>query len=105
MQKIYYYLVFYGFGLISLLPFWVLYGISDVLYVFVRIFGYRKEVIEENLRYSFPEKSEDEIIDIRNKFYHHFSDLFVETIKLQTMSDRLIKKRIQFENIECLETH
>ncbi len=102
MQKIYYYLVFYGLGLISLLPFWVLYRVSDFLYILIRIIGYRKEVIMENLKYSFPEKSEDEIIDIRNKFYHHFSDLFIETFKFQTMSDKQYKKRIVYENSEYI---
>lgn len=95
--------MFYGLGLFSLLPFWVLYGISDFFYVIVRLIGYRKDVIEENLSYSFPEKSKEEIVEIRNKFYRHFSDLFVETIKLQTMSVRSINKRIEFVNIECLD--
>ncbi len=103
MQKVYYSLVFYSLGLISLLPFWVLYGISNFFYLIIRLIGYRKDVITENLRYSFPEKSEEELVDIRNKFYRHFSDLFVETIKLQTMSKRSIRKRILFENIECLD--
>ncbi len=104
MGKIYYYVVFYSLGLISLLPFWVLYRISDFLYLLIRMKGYRKEVIMENLRYSFPEKSENELIDIRNKFYRHFCDLFVETIKLQTISERVIRKRVQFENIEYLDS-
>jgi len=103
-QKVYYWLLFYGFGLVSLLPLWLLYGISDFFYIVVKLIGYRKEVVMENLRYSFPEKSEGELIDIRNKFYHHICDLFVETIKLQTMSQRSIEKRIQYENIEYLDS-
>ncbi len=51
MQKVCYYLVFYSLGLISLFPFWVLYRVSDFLYILIRIIGYRKEVIMENLKY------------------------------------------------------
>jgi len=103
MQKVKYYLLFYSLGVVSLLPFWLLYGISDIFYVVVRLVGYRKDVINENLKYSFPEKSDEERASIRNKFYHHFCDLFVETIKFQTMSERHYKKRIVYENIEYLD--
>ena len=71
MQKIYYWLLFYSLGLVSLLPFWVWYGISDFFYIVVKLIGYRKDVIMENLKYSFPEKSEGELIAIRNRFYNH----------------------------------
>ena len=38
----------YGF---SLLPHWILYGISDFAFILVyRIFGYRKKVVYENLK-------------------------------------------------------
>lgn len=65
--------------------------------------GYRKHVIEENLRYSFPDKNETEIKAIRNKFYKHFCDLFFETIKIQNMSESEIRKRVIFRNIEYID--
>ena len=100
MENLKFYLLYYSMGALSLLPWRVLYFLSDILYVVIRLAGYRNDVILENLRYSFPEKSEDEIKKIRNKFYMHFTDLFVEVVKLQTMSKKTFVKRMTFENRE-----
>ncbi len=103
MESFRFYLVYYSLGALSILPWRVLYFLSDIFYVVIRIVGYRNAVILENLRYSFPEKSEKEIKKIRNRFYAHFADLFVEVIKLQTMSEKSFVKHIVFENTEYPE--
>ncbi len=51
-----------------------------------RVAGYRKEVVFQNLRNSFPEKSEKEIEQIARRFYSHLCDLFLETFKTLTIS-------------------
>ncbi|OOG74239.1 lysophospholipid acyltransferase family protein [Algoriphagus sp. A40] len=82
------------FRLVSYLPLPVLYFITDLVYIVVRfILGYRKKVIDENLLYAFPEKSQKERIEIRNRFYRNFADSIAETIKLLTISDAELKKR------------
>ena len=44
------------------LPFWILYGLADIAYVVIYyVVGYRKKVVKENLRNSFPEKTDKEI--------------------------------------------
>jgi Kdo2-lipid IVA lauroyltransferase/acyltransferase len=59
-----YYLLYGFFYLISLLPFFILYGIADVAFlIFYFVMGYRKKVVLENLRYAFPEKNEKEQLD------------------------------------------
>jgi Kdo2-lipid IVA lauroyltransferase/acyltransferase len=89
-----YYLLLILFYPISILPFWVLYGISDVMYVMVyKIFGYRKKVVMDNLRKSFPEKTQEELEIIARKFYRNLCDSIVETIKLLTISNAEINKR------------
>ena len=56
---------------IARLPFWVLYGIADVLFVLIYyIVGYRKKVVIQNLNECFPEKSVKErkkILDEQNR--------------------------------------
>jgi len=80
---------------ISWLPFWFLYRLSDVLFVVLRfIVKYRFKVITENLNYAFPEKTEKEVSEIRNKFYHHLCDVFFESIKLYSVSDKEMNKRL-----------
>lgn len=82
---------------ISILPFWVLYRLSDVFFVLVYvIIGYRKKVVTENLKNSFPEKSEAEISAIRFNFYRHFCDVIFETLKVLTVSKKGFEKHCYF---------
>lgn len=87
----------------ALLPLRVLYVVSDFNYFIVYyLIKYRKKVVFENLRNAFPEKSEEEIILIAKKFYHHFCDLFIETIKIFNLSYKQSKKRMHFVNPELI---
>ncbi len=89
---------------ISLLPFPLLYLLSDgVCFLLFRVIGYRKGVVVTNLKNSFPEKSEAEIKAIANRFYHWFCDLTLETLKTLTLSPEQIRKRVTFEGTEILE--
>ncbi len=103
MATLRFYLILPLYWIFSLLPFRVLYLLSDGVYHLVRIIGYRKHVITQNLRYSFPQKSEAELIEIRNNFYRHFSDILLETLRLRYISKRQMQKHVSFENIEYLE--
>lgn len=91
---------------ISYLPFWILYGISDFFYVILRfVIRYRRKVIYENLTYAFPEKPEKEIQKIRNKFYRHFCDMFFETIKGYSVSEKTMNKRISYKKLDEFEKY
>lgn len=99
-----YYLVYGTFSLIAMLPFGVLYFISDILYGLVyKVVGYRKKVVRKNLRNSFPEKSKSELMHIEKEFYRHFCDYFVETIKTLRITDKEIRERMVFENIDVID--
>jgi KDO2-lipid IV(A) lauroyltransferase len=95
-----------GFGiliLISYLPLWILYRISDLFYlILISVFPYRKKVIETNLRNSFPELSRAEIRTLRNKFYRHFADLVIEGIKNLSISKSELAKRFTVKNPEII---
>lgn len=89
---------------IAIWPYRVLYFISDLIYpVLYHIIRYRRKVVHENLVNSFPEKSEKEIIGIERKFYRHFCDYVMETIKLMHVSDEQMRKRMRFTNSELIE--
>ena len=89
---------------ISLMPFPVLYLLSDVFcFILFGVIGYRKGVVITNLRNSFPEKSEAELKTIAKRFYHWFCDLTLETLKTLTISPDQIRKRVAFEGTEVLE--
>lgn len=85
----------------SRLPLGVLYVFSDfIFFLNYRVVGYRKSVILQNLKNSFPEKSEKEIEQITKKFYLNFSDYIVETLKSFTISDEELHSRVQQVNLE-----
>lgn len=102
-QKSLYYMVWGLLYVISLLPLSVLYVLSDGLYFLVyHVARYRKSLVRKNLRDSFPEKTEAELLVIEHKFYHFFCDYILETIKLTSMSMNEMSKRVKFNNIEYL---
>ncbi len=84
--------------LLGKLPFWVLYSLSSVISAFLYyVIGYRKKVIRENLRNSFPDKKEDEIRKITREFYTRFSDYAVETLKVLEMTPEQLNDRVEVE--------
>lgn len=104
MQFLVYILVYPLLWVISILPFKLLYIISDGLYILIyRIFGYRKNTVKENLQLVFPEKSKKEINAIIKKFYHHMCDMFLEMIKSMSISEESLKKRFIIINPEELK--
>ncbi|MDG1174230.1 MAG: lysophospholipid acyltransferase family protein [Flavobacteriales bacterium] len=101
-SKILYYLIIIP---LSVLPYFVLYGISNVMFLlFYYVVGYREKVIVKNIYSAFTDKSEKEKKKLVRKFYLHFTDLIVESIKNFTVSEKQIKKRVLFENIELIDS-
>ena len=104
IKKGFSYIGIYFLQLLSYLPMWLLYGLSSLLfYPLYYVFKYRKNVVRRNLINSFPEKSLSEIINIEKKFFRHFTDLIVETIKLYSISERELLRRFKMNNFDRIE--
>ena len=85
--------------LFSKLPLRILYWLSDFIFVILYfVVGYRKKVVFQNLKNSFPEKSDSELKIIRKKFYHNFCDYLVETLKSFTITSHELRVRVQYLN-------
>ena len=84
-------LFYYGLIIpISRLPFPLLYGLSDFMYYVIYYgVGYRKKIVVKNIKNSFPEKTNDEHTEIAKKFYRHFCDLTLESLKVFTISEQI----------------
>lgn len=97
--------LYYGIVVpLSRLPFAVLYFLSDILFFVVyRIIGYRRKVVLNNLKNSFPEKSEKEVKAIEKRFYKHLADLVVESLKTFTISAEESLKRLKVRNPEVTD--
>ncbi|TBN06649.1 lipid A biosynthesis acyltransferase [Hyunsoonleella flava] len=104
MHFLAYILVYPLLYVISILPFRMLYAVSDGLYILIyRVFGYRKKVVKSNLNLVFPEKSDAEIKRITKVFYHHLCDMILESIKSLTISENEMRKRFTFTNVELIQ--
>ncbi|MFM2135746.1 MAG: hypothetical protein RL021_1146 [Bacteroidota bacterium] len=101
MSAVLYYLFIFP---VSLLPFPLLYLLSDFLFLIVYYaVPYRKKLVLENLRRSFPEKAESELLAIRREFYRHFCDLVVESLKTFSASPQSIRSRVELVNLELID--
>jgi len=90
--------------LVSILPFRIMYLLSDLMYfIFYYFIGYRRKVVQSNLRNSFPEKSLKEIQVLTKRFYHHLCDISLESIKGFSMSPEEIIKRHHILNPELAD--
>ena len=98
------YYIFYAVNwVITLLPLRVLYVISDFTFLLLYYFpSYRRKVVAENLKNSFPEKSDAELKSIEKKFYRHLADMFVETVKILHLSEKENRKRLIIKNPDLL---
>lgn len=101
MQLITYLFLYPIVWLISILPFRLLYILSDIIYVIIYyIIGYRKKTVRENIALALPKLSEKERIRIEKKSFQHLCDMFLEMIKTMSLSDKEINKRFVFTNLD-----
>lgn len=104
MKKVTYSLLYSVVYILSLLPFRVLYVLADFFYLVVyRLLKYRRQVVWKNLTSSFPEKDEATLRRIERASYHWLCDYAVETIKLLSIRDEHLLRRIEFRGVEELE--
>ena len=90
--------------LLAGLPLGVLYVFSDIAFpILYYIIRYRRSLVRENLRCSFPEKDEKEIVRIEKAFYHNLCDVFIEAFKCLNISDEEMRRRVDILNCELPE--
>ena len=102
-MRLFYYVIYSLWFLLSLLPLRVHYMLSDLLYLIIyKLIHYRIGVVRKNIQESFPEKDEDELLAIERGFYHWFCDYLAESIKLLTMSRSQMRRRMVFKETEVV---
>jgi KDO2-lipid IV(A) lauroyltransferase len=104
-DKVKYVLIYVAIKALAIWPYWLLHAISSVLLypIVYYVAKYRRAVTRKNLVNAFPEKSEQEIIQMEKAFYRHFCDYLVETLKLMHISDKQMKRHLRFTNPEYIE--
>lgn len=90
--------------LFSYLPYPLLYALSDVLaWLLHTVIRYRRQVIYDNLRHSFPEQTEAWYRKTIKAFYRSFTDTWLEALKVLSMSEEDMKARVDIQNPELTE--
>lgn len=104
MGYIAYLFVYIFLWMLSILPFPILYLLSDIIcFILYRIIRYRVKTVRYNLILALPDLTDKERKHIEKKFYSHMCDMFLEMIKTLTISENEIKKRYRFTNIEVVK--
>jgi Kdo2-lipid IVA lauroyltransferase/acyltransferase len=80
-----------------------LYVVSDFFYWILRLSGYRKKVIINNLKNAFPEKTPAEIEAIAQFYYRYLCDLILETLKTLRMSEKEARRHCIFHKTTWLD--
>lgn len=92
--------------MLSLLPRWVLYGLTDLMYLLTyHVLGYRKRVIADNLQRCFPQKSAQEQEQIARTFSRHLCSMFAEWVWYSCRPERDLQARVRYEGLEILQQH
>lgn len=98
--KILFYLILYP---LSIIPLRILYAIFYLFYLLITyVFKYRKEVTIQNLKYSFPEKSEKEIFTLYKQYQRHLTHIAAEMLKMLSLSRKQLAKRYYCANPELV---
>jgi len=104
LKNIAYYLLFGLLYVVSLLPLWLLHGVSSLLsFLLYHVVRYRRDVVHSNIASAFPEMSQKEHASMERQFYVYFSDLVVEWVKSFSMTKRAFRRHMQFKGMELLE--
>jgi KDO2-lipid IV(A) lauroyltransferase len=106
MRALSFYLLHSLLWVITWLPLNVLYVLSDFLFLLIYyVSGYRKKIVRDNLRNSFPEWTETEVRRTARRYYRQLTDYFIEWIYRFHMGERELERRMIFKNPEILQKY
>ncbi len=105
-MRLSYYILLFFIKLFTIIPFGLLYLFSDIFYyLFYFVARYRRKIVRQNIKNSFPEKNDIERLKIEKAFYHHLCDILLEGIKGFTISKKSLLKRYIFLNPELMNNY
>ena len=102
LQRIWLEILWTGSRMFAVMPYWFKYYIAENLLfiLFYYCIRYRMKVVKNNLRNSFPEKSERELAVIRRQFYRTLSEVVVDTINMAHMPEEKIRAMVTIKGLE-----
>ena len=93
-------------GIVGIMPFFIVYAFSGLVrFVLYGIVKYRRDVVEDNIRRSFPGLNPKDLNILVRKVYKNLSDILIEGIKGFTIGNKNLLKRHRVINPEILDTY
>lgn len=91
--------------ILSLIPFWILYGLSSLVsFLLANIERIpTNKFVRRNMRRVFPEKTPSELHELNRLYYRAFGDFLIEFVKCPRFTNRQMMKRCVFKNLDLLE--
>lgn len=101
-QRLWLEILWGGMRLFAVLPYWFKYYFVEnfLFFLLCYVLRYRRRVVQENLRNSFPEKSERERWIIRRRFYRTLAEIFIDTVDLARRSTSRARETLSIEGFE-----
>lgn len=94
------------YRMLGRLPLPLLYGVATVLaFVLYRVVRYRRAVVDENLRFAFPDMTDAQRTALEKRFYQHICDLGVELLASRTMAREEFPHHVELVNPEVLQPY
>lgn len=91
-------------SILSRLPFSWLHSLSDfVTFVLFSVIGYRRKVVEGQLKKCFPEWNDAKIKHIAKESYRNLSDVLLESFKTASLPADKMAERYKIRNPEVVE--
>ncbi len=91
---------------LSKIPLVLLYTISRLLTLINPIIiKYRIQLINKNLKNSFPKLKKHEIRKLKNQFYIFLFDVMAEVIKARNLKEKDILNRVKIKNIDLIKNN
>lgn len=95
-----------GIFLFRCIPFWMLYRLSDILYLILyRVIRLRLTVLRQNIDFIFPDYPKVERKKIEKQAYKNFCDIILETIKGFSLSASEMSRRYKIINPELIDPY
>ena len=99
MTTIFYWFYRFSIWTIGLIPFPILYKISDALaFLLHHVIGYRRKVVEGQLRKCFPDWSEEKLKKVVKLSYLNLTDILLESFKTPSLSREEMMTRYYVNN-------
>lgn len=86
----------------AVMPYWFKYYIVEnfIFVMLCHVLHYRRRVVAENLRNSFPEKTEQERRRIARRFYRTLAEIVVDTVNMAHMSEEKARTVLTVRDLE-----